>query len=381
MPHRLKIIWSISILIIGSLGAYFYYDRYMGGNIMITSLSSDAHYAITTDDRDYAILWDLQKNTKKILSRDADAYSAYWIKNTSYYMWQNWKTKVIYVTDVNSGQDIDTFQPGFIVFGQVMSTDLKYHVASDKDWNIWVGKEHNLTQMSAHYDGTGGFFNKLINFTLLDNDKVLTSGLTSAGADDPKYRTGVFLWNLNTLKPIHDYIGNEVQTFATISPDGKYVVAGDANGGNLFVWDQVTGKQIYEAADLFFGILNRNNSEDIKKWTWDNSKLISMPDEFHEDHAGGTAESVKFIDNDHYLVFYMYSHYAVLFSVESPWPIKYLDLGKSPMPALNYFERDQSMDTSPATHTLVMAKEHHGGILVYQYNPQDQTLTKVWNGN
>ena len=50
------------------------------------------------------------------------------------------------------------------------------------------------------------------------------------------------------------------------------------------------------------------------------------------------------------------------------------------MPAMNYFERDQSMDTSPSTHTLVMAKETRSGIIVYHYDPTAQTLTKVWDG-
>ena len=79
-----------------------------GGHVMMAGVSSNGDYAITTDDKDYAILWDLKAHKKHIVSRHADAYSAYWIKQTPYYLWQNYKTKVIHVTNVNTGQDVQT---------------------------------------------------------------------------------------------------------------------------------------------------------------------------------------------------------------------------------------------------------------------------------
>ena len=220
---------------------------------MITSLSSDSHYAITTDDKDYAILWDLQKHTKKIISRDANAYSAYWIKGTSYYMWQNWKTKIIYVTDVNSGQHIKTFHPDFIVFGQAMSADLKYNVASDKSWNIWVGNEHNLKLLTPHYNYSPGFYNKLINFTFSSQNELLTSGFGDYDESDMNNSVGIDLWNLDTRKSLRHFLGNQVETFATISPDGKYVVAGDAEG-LAFMWTLETGKRIWMLEIYLYGI-------------------------------------------------------------------------------------------------------------------------------
>jgi hypothetical protein len=43
--------------------------------------------------------------------------------------------------------------------------------------------------------------------------------------------------------------------------------------------------------------------------------------------------------------------------------------------------RDQAIDTSPSAHVLVIARESGEGISVYKYDPQKQTLTKVWEGN
>ena len=348
---------------------------------MVTGLSSDAHYAITTDDKDYAILWDIAQHKKYILSHDADAYSAYWIKHTSYYMWQNYKTKIIHITNVTTGKDIRTLHPSFIVFGQAMSADLKYNVASDKNWNIWVGKGHQLKRLAWHFNNSPGFYSKLINFTFLGNDHLLASGFGDYDSSDLKNSVGINLWDLKTRQPIQRYLGNMVQTFATISPDGKYVVAGDANGANLYVWNTNTGKRIYEGVDIYLGKINTYGSSNYHKWSYDKSKLISMPKAFKDDNPGMVIMAIKFIDKTHYLAFYGRSHYAILYSVKSPWPIKYLDLGTSPLPALTYFERDQSIDTSPSKHILVMAKEHHSGILVYQYNPKTQTLKKVWDAS
>ena len=85
--------------------------------------------------------------------------------------------------------------------------------------------------------------------------------------------------------------------------------------------------------------------------------------------------SLKFIDEDHYLRFTTYvPNYAILYSVTDPKPLKYLPLGHDPQISVDAYERDQSIDTSPSAHILVTGKIDQGGILVYQYNPETQTL-------
>jgi WD40 repeat protein len=361
----------ISVILIIIFSFFYYRSQQNGGNVMITSLSSDGHYAITTDDKDYAILWNLQKHTKKIISRNADAYSAYWIKGTPYYMWQNWKTKVIHVTDVVTGQDVRQMHPNFIVFSQAMSANLKYNVASDKGWNIWVGEGHLLKLLARGYDDSPGFYNKLINFTFFENNKVLTSGFGDYDATDLKNSVGIDLWNLQTRKSIRRFLGNQVETFATISPDGKYVVAGDI-ATNQLVWNIKTGKQvvtIFVARPLLRitkagSAITDQNTIPAPKDFYDRLKIFS----------------IKFIDANHYLVFTVQSHYAILYQTLNPKPLKYLDLGNNPVPATYDLERDQSMDTSPSAHILVMAKNEQPGIMVYHYDPKTQTLKKIWDG-
>jgi hypothetical protein len=357
------------LIILLAIGSIITHKHAYGGNVMITSLSSDAHYAITTDDKDYAILWDLQKHTKKILSRDADAYSAYWIKNTPYYLWQNWKTKQVFIQNADNGKTLKILHLKFIVFGEAMSSDLKYYAASDKHWNILTNTNDDLKFLARGYNNSPGFYNKLINFTFLDNDKLLTSGFGDYDATDLKNSVGIDLWNLQTRKSIRRFLGNQVQTFATISPDGNYVAAGDQNSIQL-AWNLKTGEKV---TDIF-------TREPLLKITKSGSAItdhdiISTPKDLYSD----TILSIKYIDNDHYLVFNNPSHYAILYQTLNPKPLKYLDLGDNPVPATYDLERDQSMDTSPSAHILVMAKNEQPGIMVYHYNPKTQTLTKIWD--
>jgi WD40 repeat protein len=348
-----------------------------GGEIATLSISSDGRYVISVDAKNFAILWDVRKRQKIILSRNANMYSAYWIKNTSYFMWQDLNTKIIYVIDVDTNKNISKIKTDFLVYGQAISSDLHYFVASDVNWNIFVYDTQHYYLLARHYDDMPGFYDKLINFTFLSNDKLLTSGMGSAAAEDPKDATGIFLWDLKTLKPIHDYIGNILQTFATISPDGQYVVAVDSNSRQI-VWETQTGEKI----------VNILGGEPVIKYNRDGSittdeNIIPSPKDYVDSDGQPSIRflSVKFIDATHYLRFNTGTPYAVLYEVTNPKLLKYIPLGRHPLPSVNYYERDQAIDTAPDAHILVMAKENEGGILVYQYDPEKQTLTKIWNGS
>ena len=56
---------------------------------MSLSLSSDAHYAVSSNLANQIILWDLYKHTHKIIANNANVYSAYYIKHSPYFMWQS----------------------------------------------------------------------------------------------------------------------------------------------------------------------------------------------------------------------------------------------------------------------------------------------------
>ena len=58
--------------------------------------------------------------------------------------------------------------------------------------------------------------------------------------------SNVTLWNKNTLKPLANLCGNVAKTYARISPNGKWAVAGDENG-HRYIWST---KPPYERTKL-----------------------------------------------------------------------------------------------------------------------------------
>jgi len=91
-----------------------------------------------------------------------------------------------------------------------------------------------------------------------------------------------------------------------------------------------------------------------------------------------TPLAIKFIDPQHYLRFLTYSPYAVLFHIDNPLPLKYLYLGRDPLPAVRDYHRNAAMDTAPDAGILVMGQQYGGGIIVYRYDSETQELNKVW---
>jgi WD40 repeat protein len=185
---------------------------------------------------------------------------------------------------------------------------------------------------------------------------------------------GVVLWSVENGKPLKKFSANVAKTYATLSSDGKYVVAGDEDS-LAFVWSK-DGKKIFDLYDLTFGKFIKTGSK-IENYKTDKTGLIQKPKDFSND----AILSIKFIDlQGDYLRFTTYVPYAILYNINNPKPLKYLPLGKHPFPSVDDYSRNASIDTAPAANILVMGKASSGGILVYKFDPIKQTLTKIWDG-
>ena len=343
--------------------------------IVMFSTSSDGHYVISVDVTHNAVLWDLQKKSKTLISTHANLYSPYWIKGTSDFMWQD-DNQIVHIQNTDN-EIIKNIPLNFVVYGEAISTDFKNYIVSDINYNVFLYQDGVPYQLawnysSATFDGA----NKVINFTFLDNDMVLASGLAMADA-----KVGPTLWDLKSHKTKYNYIGNIAKTFANLSPDGKYIIAGDENTRG-FVWEAQSGKKVFELWDIWYGQpIEYDKYHHVTKT--DSAGLIPVPDNFAQENGFQSSAilSMKFIDATHYLRFTTYIPYAILYDIHDPKPIKYFFLGKHPMPSVSYYERDQAIDTSPSAHILVMGKDTKPGILVYQYDPNKQTLTKIWDAD
>ncbi len=372
-----KVVAGISLIVVLLILLALYWHFFMPGEVAMLSISSDGRYVISTDSKEWAILWDLKTHHKTTLNRKAHIFSAYFIPNTHDFIWQG-QDKVLHFQNVERGE-FRTLQLPFYVLGQAMTSDEKNYVAGDIASGLrllshdkWITLRESDLNDERQSLGNGDELtaDKPYNLSFSPaQDKVLSSGYA------------VQLWNMNTGKLVRRFPGTVGKTFATLSPDGKYVVAGDEQP-NGFVWETTSDKPIVELDDLFFGTLNRHNSKNTDKWTWDKTGLIPMPKDFSQSNGfqSDAIMAIKFIDATHYLRFTTYIPYAILYEVNNPKPLKYFPLGRYPWPAVDYYIRDQAIDTSWQTHTLVMGKENGAGILVYQYDPKKQTLTKIWNG-
>ncbi len=177
----------------------------MKPHIMVVSVSSDGNYAITTDLYKHAVLWNLKDHTYKIIAKDVNVYSAYFIKHTDDYMYQDDANNAVMVKNVK-GKVIKQFNPGFATYGEVMTSNLQSYVAADQEFNVYKIHNSQKTQIfvSACRNGmTGALYHgpiahsctgfevsgKLLNLTLSPNEEQLI-GSDGLG--------GLFIWKLNS---------------------------------------------------------------------------------------------------------------------------------------------------------------------------------------
>lgn len=349
---------------------------------MIVSVSTDGHYAVSSHLNGEIILWDITRKTHQLIANNANIYSAYFIKNSDEFMWQDQNNQV-HIQNVQ-GSVVLNFQNPFPVYGQVMSPDHQHYFAANQRWDLYSGYGAQQKQIKSAYD-VNGFLGsgKLFNLILSNNNQLLlTSGDSincydevplsvgintkqaarlgyDVGFINASLLEGVVLWNVATGKPLYKLPGNEVKTIATFSPDDQYVVSGDENEF-LMIWRPQNGKRFLNVSDT----------------------LLDLPTDIDESILRNHINSIlalKFIDADHYLRFTNRSfNYAILYSIHNSNPLKFVALGNYPVPAVNDFSRDEAIDTAPAAHILVMGLATGSGIIVYRYDPGACNLTKIW---
>ncbi len=357
---------------------------------MVLSLSSSGNYAISTDMSRHAVLWNIKDKTYKILDSKVNVYSAYFIKNSNNLMYQDDTNNKVMVMNIR-GEIITKLNPGFPTYNQAITSNLKTYIGVDDNDQIFLIQNGKKRHIFYYYCGPdyhkpappkgmpydcGSFIGdmKLFNIALSPNEKFFsTSGFTD-----------LFLWDTKAGKLLRHSQKNNAQTFATISPDNKYIISGDVANRGLRI--PLSGKTYKK---FFYQTPTHSNIKEYLSDGWRNSinNLVT----------------IKFITKDKILAIYKgipkSFNYATLYSPKdlTPFPskdphvwakrqllpIKYLPLltlnnPDQPHPATQSFVRDQAIDTSPSAHILVMAQAHNNGILVYKYNPKTQTLKQIW---
>ncbi|UQG59529.1 WD40 repeat domain-containing protein [Marinobacter sp. M3C] len=356
------------------------------GPVMSMGVSESGRYVVSAHTDNKLILWDLQEKQWNTLSGKANLYSAYFVPGQNAFLWQDTDNTV--TAQTVDGKVLKRFQH-FPSYGHVISADLETYLSADEHWNVFSGygdtKRTVLSDgISPSFLGSGKLFNLAID---RNNTFFVTAGVDSdrsAIADHSPLNSsqrfskygGVTLWNAVTKQPVAKLRGNSSKTHATISPDGQWVVSADEAGIGLF-WNTDKPEVRHRLARYHSGIyLDDRPFEVGDPRNRDKSGLIDTPAGLND-----FTIAVAFIHNSkYYLRFGNNSHVAALFKTGSPWPVKYFDLGKSPKLVTygSQYDRNTAIATSPESGTLVMGHQSTGGISVYQFDPEELTLERVW---
>lgn len=373
----------ISFIFLSLLFTYLFFasTQLQTSVAMIVSVSSDGKYAVSSHLNGEIMLWNIARKTQQKIADKANCYSAYFIKNSPYFMWQD-LNNTVHVQDIND-KTLLTFHNKFPVYGHVMTSDLKHYFASDQSWNLYMNYGVKQKLIKSSY-GINGFLasGKLLNLSLSQADRYLISsgdaertydsiplkaGVSAkqaahngffVGILNTSLLEGIVLWNANTGEPIMKFSGNEVKTFAVFSPNNQYVVTGDENQLST-IW-LLNGKKHLEV------------NPDIPDWP----ENINIP--LLKNHINAIY-SLRFIDGTHYLRFiHQLFNYVVLYDVNHQQPLKLIFLGNKFSPAVNDFSRDEAIDSAPFAHIVVTGLAAGSGIIVYQYDPAKQLMRRIW---
>lgn len=384
-----------ALLLLGlmlAVGYGLWQGYHSSGPIMSASVSENGAFAITAHKDQKLILWDLKKHRRKIISRNANIYSAYFIKQQPTFLWQD-LDNVVTAQSVN-GEVQKAFELDKPTYGHLMTQDLNTYYYSDIGWGIFRRSEDGSTETLKATDGRAFFgYHKLLNLSMDDSEQLMVSAGSGEpkGFEPPYYRSlqdvldqgaeyrylySVALWNIEARKPTAKLDGNSSKTHATLSPDGQWVVSADEAGIGLF-WNTNQPDMKHRLSSYHSGVyLDDSPYETGDLRNWDDSGLIEASAGLHT-----FTIALAFIHNsEYYLRFGNNSHFAALFKTGSPWPVKYFDLGESPR-LVTYgsnYDRNTAIATSPEAGILAMGHQSTGGISVYQFDPDQLTLERIW---
>ena len=387
---NLRVLLLLGLTLAAGYGLWQVYHS--SGPIMSASVSSNGAYAITAHRDQKLVLWDLKGHRRKIISRNANIYSAYFIKNQPLFLWQDLDNTV--TTQSVNGEIQTAFELEKPTYGHLITQDLSTYYYSGIGWGIFRRSEDGSTETIKATDGRAFLgYHKLLNLSMDESEQ----WMVSAGSGEPKgfeppyYRSlqevldqgadyqhlySVALWDLETRQPAIKLDGNSSKTHAAISPDGQWVISADENGISL-AWNTSQPEDRMRNAAYFSGLFDDDlpDGQDDADY-FDQSGLIEAPE-----GPSNITIAVAFIHNsEYYLRFGNNSHFAALFKTGGPWPVKYFDLGESPKLVTygSQYDRNTAIATSPESGILAMGHQSAGGISVYQFDPDKLTWERVW---
>jgi WD40 repeat protein len=372
------------------------------------SISSDGRYVLSVHAGHYLVLWDIKNKTKKIINQQANYYSAYFIKHSPYYLWQDKDDNKVYVQAVD-GKIIKMYDLDFQVESHRMTDDLEHYVATDENWNVIQINQGKKILLKKGFHKHMKILSLSLNKNLLisagdcglkGEDLPVSAGLTAKAYYgwnrnyDYSLMPCITLYDLKQAKAIKKFYGHASKTVGALSPNGDFVISGD-EATRVFLWDIQQEKKIHRLASIWRGIRVGVNQEK-GGFIWDDTGLIKPPKDFQRCYGGTNScsqhsrvNALKFITKDQYLRFTTGIHYAILYDLSDPMPKKYFPLHTDPETFVYSYLAEPTIDTAPEAGILVMSQTgnispnydknvNYFGINVFKYDRQKQTLDLIW---
>ncbi|KFJ42885.1 hypothetical protein IBE48_00010 [Francisella philomiragia] len=368
------------------------------------SVSTNGNYAVSVDGSGEAYLWNLKSKSVKDLGNNY-TLSTYFIPNSYNYLLQNVKTKEVTVTNVN-GKIIKKFTPDFVAREQAINKDLtiwvgsipwgdiyRYSIPDMKKKQIYISWYMAKNDFNKYWRGnppdgkvpSGTAMGSYFNFNFLDNTLIATPNNSLVVYDFDNHKWYKVNKNVN-------------QTMSTIDPNDGFVYTADDRA--MGVKYNLDTQKAIEFTD------NTANPANYRLDYLDKS-IEPIPYFIKNRKPIGKLSNFKFIDKNRivgtlkgttqpFLWLGLYDcnikqkaigkdyHFATM-------PLlKYIPLISTPMdyitgnyniePRPNVDGYNTTFDTSVEAHKLVIGQANGNGIMVYNYNPSDETLKLDWVG-
>ncbi|MBN6070152.1 WD40 repeat domain-containing protein, partial [Aggregatibacter actinomycetemcomitans] len=140
--------------------------------VISLSVSTDGRYAVSGHaDRKansfkpigQLVLWDIERKTKKIISKKANAFSAMFIPDSHEFMWQDDKD-MVYMQTID-GQIIKNFQHPFTIQNHRITADKSFYLSADLYNHLHLGYGENIK--TVYNDGAS--ISKPVDLSIVGN--------------------------------------------------------------------------------------------------------------------------------------------------------------------------------------------------------------------
>ncbi|KNE84677.1 WD40 repeat domain-containing protein [Aggregatibacter aphrophilus] len=391
--------WKIVVLVIVIMITLFIWLRQQTAPVISLSVSTDGRYVVSghADRKAHPskpigqlVLWDIEKKTKTVLSKNANAFSAMFIPDSHEFMWQDDKD-IIYMQNTDR-QVIKSFQHPFTLQNHRITANKSFYLSADMYNHLYLGQEDALkpvytdgaaTSKPVDLSIVGDYFLSVTPTCYGPNDPVAETNLTANPINPSEYKKssydGVTLWDKNTLKPVAKLNGNCGSTSGLISPDGKWVITGGENVG-IYMWEINNVNHRLNPIKIH----NGNSHDGVNYYDAIDSSPIAEKFKDKIIYLGQNAVAIAFINEKDFIAigktYINEDNYNVipLYVVGDNLIKDFLEIDNSPTISTNYYQRNLSVSSSPKAHILVTGQATGGGINVYKYHPEKMELEKIW---